>query len=947
MWGLPRQLINTDGSVDGMQRKYCITEWQLTTLDGSQYKVCRSGWKEAMGGSDNAHDDMYYFVLRGHSPSDVEATAGSKQAMKSIIGVMENERTRRGSARRDHAIAFWVGLMRLCDWMPNDQRLVLRGPGYGFYHGSIYGPRATALGLYLSYKVFMACRVDALKIVAAALPGCDPSKMRFGRCERHSKFPECTECQQRREELHSALSNPASTPEFVEEKKRAVLEHQGEWTADREFALALRRSHYLASTSALYECDDKCGSWWQALPVALGGRYSKASATKVYRFAIQSNSISGEDGILRFAFVPKNVSTGGNFGLTNLIMVIWRAYEKGRLQPHVKRLIRHTDGGPDNVTFPTHVLHWLLVYLGIFDSVLWFRFEAGHSHTELADRFFALLKKLFDTDSSTRVGKAVQSFAQLESVLREKFEDFPEAVEVEFNFANWDFESWFKQYDPDDEQSATTKRSPFSRYSFDNVWFYEYHGLSHSQHGGVKVTCKDRLSRVGTAREAEYSPIETVQNADGTKRNVTMVKGIRFMMTPPDLRCSPSMEAYCEKNLDKPSLAARGVPAAFPHLSADSVDDWHALHTLHSQAPHSGALPLLPADVAFTSDSGPVKTRRFTGTPMDLKPMLQRLQRFDRPLITWDIFNAPAPTEFPEKPTTSPVPEEQMADAQPETAESSTAPLRDPRVVNQVVHADYTRAQFNRVSATLSAEEWVCNAPNRIEDSHWEKRDAGGGLYTVLLEVPDGEFFYGLGRDCGPSDEAESRMLQWFGRCSAVHKWPGTVKFDKARWDVKESFPCEGFLLEVNEDKESLDVTDSSTLSQPVLSSHFTERLNKFAGTCAPIFQSGSQTSLRSLAISFMCLLQINGNIEQVNLQRTKLQRTTLPRTTLQSGKPHVPNKQMPATQARMARARGSPVTVLPALSSIQSKGCLMQEKLASRKCCWVPFDTFHPLHVG
>ena len=288
-----------------------------------------------------------------------------------------------------------------------------------------------------------------------------------------------------------------------------------------------------------------------------------------------------------------------------------------------------------------------------------------------------------------------------------------------------------------------------------------------------------------------------------------------------------------------------------------------------------------------------------------------------------------------------------MDNTLPETAESSEAPLRDPRVVNQVVHADYTRAQFNRASASLSAEEWVCNTPNRIEESHWEKRDAGGGLYTVLLEVADGEFFYGLGRDCGPSDEAESRMLQWFGRCSAVHKWPGTVKFDKARWDVKESFPCEGFLLEVNEDKESLDVTDSSTLSQPVLSSHFTERLNKFAGTCAPIFQSGSQTSLRSLAISFMCLLQINGNIEQVNLQRTKLQRTTLPRTTLQSGKPHVPNKQMPATQARMARARGSPVTVLPALSSIQSKGCLMQEKLASRKCCWVPFDTFHPLHVG
>ena len=274
MWELPRALINPDGSVDIMKRKYRITDWQLTTVDGTKYSVCRSAWIQAMGGNENAHHDMYYFVLRGHSPSDLEADASSKGALDSIINVLDNERKRRGSAKRDHAVSFWVGVMKLCDWMPNDNRLVLRGPGYTFYHHSIYGPRAQALGLALSYKVFMSCRLDALRIVAAGLPGCDAARLSFGRSERHSKFPECTECQERREEFHKALSNPATTPEVLEQKKQRLLEHQTEWTADRAFALVLRRQHFSSRTYALYECDDKCGSWWQSLPVASSGRYT-------------------------------------------------------------------------------------------------------------------------------------------------------------------------------------------------------------------------------------------------------------------------------------------------------------------------------------------------------------------------------------------------------------------------------------------------------------------------------------------------------------------------------------------------------------------------------------------------------------------------------------------------------------------------------------------------
>ena len=100
-------------------------------------------------------------------------------------------------------------------------------------------------------------------------------------------------------------------------------------------------------------------------------------AADLYRFCIQANVVCGKSGIIRFGFIPKHVHTGGNFGLTNFIMVIVRAFERGRLPQHVHTCYRHTDGGSDNVSVVTHILHWLLVYLGVFNTIIWFRFESG------------------------------------------------------------------------------------------------------------------------------------------------------------------------------------------------------------------------------------------------------------------------------------------------------------------------------------------------------------------------------------------------------------------------------------------------------------------------------------------------------------------------------------------------------------------------------------------
>ena len=103
-----------------------------------------------------------------------------------------------------------------------------------------------------------------------------------------------------------------------------IMEHQEEFFADREEARCLRLASLLRSSDDLYECDDKCGSWWLRLPVLPGGRDRKDLVKYSYHFAIQSNSIHGANGVMRFSVVPKHVQTGVNFGLTNLLMAIYR-----------------------------------------------------------------------------------------------------------------------------------------------------------------------------------------------------------------------------------------------------------------------------------------------------------------------------------------------------------------------------------------------------------------------------------------------------------------------------------------------------------------------------------------------------------------------------------------------------------------------------------------------
>ncbi|KAL3921350.1 MAG: hypothetical protein SGPRY_004933 [Prymnesium sp.] len=147
-------------------------------------------------------------------------------------------------------------------------------------------------------------------------------------------------------------------PQLVKERYDARVTHAKSWQDDHEEALRLR---YLANppSSTINQCDDKCGSYWQQLPVPMSGRELKANAKIQYNFCTQANVVCGEKGIIWFTCVPRNIATDG-----------------------------------------------------VFEEVLWFRFKAEHSHTEICDRLFSITKAIFESGSCTRVARE-EDFSQL------------------------------------------------------------------------------------------------------------------------------------------------------------------------------------------------------------------------------------------------------------------------------------------------------------------------------------------------------------------------------------------------------------------------------------------------------------------------------------------------------------------------------------------------------
>lgn len=581
---------------------------------------------------------------------------------------------------------------------------------------------------------------------------------------------------------------------------------------------------YSEHADAVYECDDKCGSFWQQLPGDAEGRDGKATARAKYVFAIQANVVVGPGGVQRFTVVPKNICTGANFGCTNFVMALVRAKRAGRLHQGVKKVIRHTDGGPDNVAIVTHLLHFLLVYIGAFEELLWILFESGHSHTEIADRLFHILKLLFKSETGVRV-QGVEDFAQLEARLHALFASSREMFELGWLFANWDFGAWFDSMhvvDPD-----------FGRFSFDKVWRYEYVGRALWQHGGVRVTYKDRLSWMGSSTEAQWKPIQRATrrrpsmsggSEDAVEVNETTPEGVLFVVRPPDLRREPQREDLDANDDAKLAPACERILRR-DDLSEDAMAFWEALRQIHaSYGHHSGAAPTLP-----TSKTVNGRTFTFDGCPQPLLPLLKELIRFPRPLITWDLFNDESPSEFADA-----APSEDAGDSF--AAGGSTRDgLRDPRRVNHVTHGGHTQAAQRRDQAAVRHEDWIADFQGRVE------KVEGGKLYIMRLDEADGRYFLGLAmaegkvftkRDENGKESSFMKVL-WFKRSNdAQPGWGKNPAFeeyesvvDRKRERISDDVPVESFLVEVLKGH----LTDKCTEARPKLKQDFMMKLHEVA----------------------------------------------------------------------------------------------------------------------
>ena len=351
------------------------------------------------------------------------------------------------------------------------------------------------------------------------------------------------------------------------------------------------------------------------------------------------------------------------------------------------------------------------------------------------------------------------------------------------------------------------------------------------------VTYKDRLSRVGTSTNAEWAPIKRIVVPGPTagsaplQKTVTCEEGIRFIPHPPDLRFEPKREEWVEENVKKVADNCRKIPNVRyeTDLSAAEKREWYVMGSMLSSVEHSSAMPSMPYTAQATGSvstssylpSGETASCKFDGSPCALRPILKKLMRFKRPLITWDIFEEAPPSSFPLASL-----HQVEGDECDRPQEEPQAP-RDPRRVNNVVHMGFSHSEWKRGQASLSVEEWLTSTPARLERN--ELHD--GHLYIVKLEEADGEFCLGLVQ-LELDDTNDTITGWWFARKSNSYGWPAQhVPFERfpphGEW-VSDKLDEEAILLAVEDsDLTAAGLKDKG--AHPTLNSEFMTRLRAFA----------------------------------------------------------------------------------------------------------------------
>ena len=208
MWPL-RENIRGDGAADAEGRSCTIRTWKL---DGKP--VCRDSWVRAYGATKWCVRTIYSVVQRGHAPEHKEAGQQATALVKLMARVVDAGGVH-VSRKREWAANWWNDVLLLMDWLPDEQRIRIRGPGFDYLHRHVYTPVATAVGLCLGYKTWKQCMKQGIVDACRTLPGSNPKEVRCTRAANHSNFPECATCSSKRNRWLSAAKNPNSDPEKI------------------------------------------------------------------------------------------------------------------------------------------------------------------------------------------------------------------------------------------------------------------------------------------------------------------------------------------------------------------------------------------------------------------------------------------------------------------------------------------------------------------------------------------------------------------------------------------------------------------------------------------------------------------------------------------------------------------------------------------------------------
>ena len=141
--------------------------WKIPSFQYDTIPLCKRGWEVLMGATGWGMRMSLSWVLRGVSPADLAAKCGA------ALLVAAETRVEAEASEKRRLTVDWLHhhYLSAMEFMPNENRIVLRGVGSMTVHKDMYQTNARKGGFYLSYKQFVACMRPAAAACAAAEHG--------------------------------------------------------------------------------------------------------------------------------------------------------------------------------------------------------------------------------------------------------------------------------------------------------------------------------------------------------------------------------------------------------------------------------------------------------------------------------------------------------------------------------------------------------------------------------------------------------------------------------------------------------------------------------------------------------------------------------------------------------------------------------------------------------